>query len=431
MNFDLFNLHPRLLTNLQTLGFKTPTPIQQQAIPAILQNEDLMGLAQTGTGKTAAFVLPLLHKLIAGPRKQVRALVIAPTRELAQQIHEAICELGKDTSLRSIALYGGVNIYGQKQKLKRGVEIVVACPGRLLDHLGQHTINLSQLEILVLDEADQMFDMGFLPSIRKILQQLPTKKQTLLFSATMPTELRKLAHDILHKPITVQLSNTAPVASVKHAVYPVSPQLKTALLIKLLQTIESKSILVFTRTKQKAKQVAQQLENVGYNATSLQGNLSQSKRKTALNAFRDGSMPILVATDIAARGIDVAHISHVINYDMPDTLEAYTHRIGRTGRANKQGDALTFITREDAHRVRAIERAIGSRIPSHTLSNFDYKESAPQKKSQHDFAGKPKAKPSHKFSKPKFSREKFPKQKSRRKKSSCQNYQKSKQPYAG
>lgn len=383
MTFESFNLHPRILSNAQAQGYKTPTPIQQKAIPTILNKQDVMGLAQTGTGKTAAFVLPILNRLMEGPRGQIRALIIAPTRELAQQIHEAICDLSHDTGLRSTPLYGGQNIFRQKQKLRRGVEIVVACPGRLLDHVGQQTIDLNKLEVLVLDEADQMFDMGFLPAIRKVLQHVPKKRQSLLFSATMPNELRKLATDILHQPVTIQVGSSAPTTNVSQALYPVSQHLKTELLIKILQTVDPKSILVFTRTKHKAKQVAEQLEEAGYRATSLQGNLSQNKRQSALNSFRDGSLQILVATDIASRGIDVAGISHVINYDIPETVEAYTHRIGRTGRANKLGDAFTLVTREDMSKVRAIERTTGVRLKNITIADFDYNARTPMR---HDHA---------------------------------------------
>lgn len=379
MNFESFNLHSRILSKVQAFGYITPTPIQQQAIPAILNKQDVLGLAQTGTGKTAAFVLPILNQLMDGPKGIVRALIIAPTRELAQQIHETIGELGQNTGIRSTALYGGMNIFRQKQSLRRGVEIVVACPGRLLDHLGQNTVDLTKLEILVLDEADQLFDMGFLPAIRRILQQIPSKRQSLLFSATMPNELRKLATDILQRPVTIQVGNSAPIATVSHALYPVTQNLKTELLIKILQSVDIKSILVFTRTKQKAKRVAEQLEDAGYRATSLQGNLSQSKRRSALDSFRDGSLQVLVATDIASRGIDVAGISHVINYDMPETVEAYIHRIGRTGRASKLGNAFTLVTHEDTSRVRAVERTMNMRLKNITIPDFDYKANSQQR----------------------------------------------------
>lgn len=372
MNFNSFNLNPTLLSTIATLGYTTPTPIQSQSIPQILLGHDVMGLAQTGTGKTAAFVLPILQRLLQGQRSCVRALIIAPTRELAQQIHEAISALAKSTKVRSITLYGGVNINPQIKSLAHGVEIVVACPGRLLDHLQQRTIDLSKTEVLVLDEADQMFDMGFLPTIRKILRYLPQKRQTLLFSATMPDAIHDLAHDVLHKPIKIQVGHSAPATSVKQVLFPVSPHLKTELLIHLLKKTNKESVLIFTRTKHSAKKIALKLENIGFSATSLQGNLSQNKRQSAMNGFRDGTIQILVATDIASRGIDVASISHVINYDIPSTVEAYIHRIGRTGRAAKDGEAFTLITPEDQSEVRAIERVLGRKIEQYQFEDFDY-----------------------------------------------------------
>ncbi|MDA8104420.1 MAG: DEAD/DEAH box helicase, partial [Nitrospiraceae bacterium] len=341
MEFHTFNFHPRVLAGVKSAGYVTPTPIQAEAIPQVLQGRDLMGLAQTGTGKTAAFVLPILERLMPGPRGHVRALVVAPTRELAEQIHVEIGRLGRQTNLRSAAIYGGVSIQPQIQKLRSGTEIVVACPGRLLDHINQRTIDLSGAEVLVLDEADRMFDMGFLPDVRRIIRHLPPKRQTLLFSATMPDDIRRLAQEVLQAPVTVQVSHSAPANTVAHALYPVGQHLKTALLLELLRHTDTESVLIFTRTKHRAKRVGQQLEKAGHRAASLQGNLSQNKRQEALDGFRRGSYQILVATDIAARGIDVSSISHVINYDMPDTSDAYTHRIGRTGRAAKTGDAFT------------------------------------------------------------------------------------------
>lgn len=379
MNFKTFNFHPHIAAGVQALGYITPTPVQLQSIPSILQGRDVMALAQTGTGKTAAFVLPILQRLMQGPRERLRALIIAPTRELAEQIHEAIGGLGKQTGLRSVTIYGGVSINPQIQKLRRGTEIAVACPGRLLDHLRQGTINVSQVEVLVLDEADRMFDMGFLPDVRKILKHLPAQRQTLFFSATMPADIRRLAHDILRDPVTVQIDHTVPLTTVSHALYPVDQHLKTSMLTEILRHTNTESVLIFTRTKHRAKQVSRQLEKAGYCATSLQGNLSQNQRQAALDGFRDGSFKILVATDIAARGIDVSRISHVINYDIPDTAEAYTHRIGRTGRAAKTGDAFTLITREDASMVRTIENALDVKLERRTLKDFNY--TAPAQKS--------------------------------------------------
>jgi len=388
MQFKKFNLHPRVAAGIAAAGYVTPTPIQDQAIPPVLSGRDVMGLAQTGTGKTAAFALPILHRLEQGGRGVVRALIIAPTRELAEQINDAVTALGRQTRLRSITVYGGVSANPQIDKLKRGVEIVVACPGRLLDHINQGTIDLSSLEILVLDEADQMFDMGFLPDIRRILAKLPRQRQTLLFSATMPVEIRGLAREVLRDPVTIQVGNTAPPVTVSHAVYPVEQHLKTPLLLELLHHTDTESVLIFTRTKHRAKRLGEQLEKAGYKASSLQGNLSQNRRQAALSGFRDGTFQILVATDIAARGIDVSQVSHVINYDIPDTPEAYVHRIGRTGRAARSGDAFTMVTTDDSLMVRTIEKKLGTALERRTVEGFDYNVPAPQK--DREFARPPR-----------------------------------------
>ena len=377
MSFTSFNFHPQIAAGVKALGYNTPTPIQRQAIPPVLQGHDVMGLAQTGTGKTAAFVLPILERLTKGPAGRVRALVIAPTRELAEQIHDAIRALGYHTKRRSTTIYGGVSMNPQIQKLRTGVEIVVACPGRLLDHIRQGTINLSSVEVLVLDEADRMFDMGFLPDIRKIIKHIPAQRQTLLFGATMPDDIRQLAQEILRTPVTVQVNPAAPAITVAHALFPIAQHLKTPLLLELLRHTDTESVLIFTRTKHRAKRLGQQLEKAGYQAASLQGNLSQNQRQAALDGFRDGSYQVLVATDIAARGIDVSRISHVINYDMPDSTDSYTHRIGRTGRAEKTGDAFTFVTREDEAMVHSIERVLGAKVERRKLEGFDYKKPAP------------------------------------------------------
>ncbi len=372
MSFSSFNFDSRIAQGVTALGYETPTPIQVQAIPPVTAGRDLIGLAQTGTGKTAAFVLPILQRLLTGPRGRVRALIIAPTRELAEQINDAIRDLGAHTRIRSTTVYGGVSMNNQIAKLRAGVEIVVACPGRLLDHIREKTITLSGLEVLVLDEADRMFDMGFLPDIRRILAHLPKQRQTLLFSATMPDDVRKLAHDILHQPTTVQVAFEKPLETVAHALYPVPAHLKTPLLLRLLAGTDTESVLIFTRTKHRARRVAQQLKAAGFAATALQGNLSQNQRQKAMAGFRDGSYQIMVATDIAARGLDIALISHVINYDIPDTVDAYTHRIGRTGRAARTGDAFTLTTSDDADMVRDIERALKSRLERVKLPDFDY-----------------------------------------------------------
>jgi ATP-dependent RNA helicase RhlE len=382
MGFQSFQFHSSIAAGIKAAGYTTPTPIQEQAIPSVMAGCDVMGLAQTGTGKTAAFALPILHRLMQGERGRIRALIVAPTRELAEQIHEAFGEMGRQTRLKSMTIYGGVNVNPQIDKLKRGVEIIVACPGRLLDHIGQGTIDLSRVEVLVLDEADQMFDMGFLPDIRRILKHLPTQRQTLLFSATMPDDIRRLASDILVKPVTVQAGSTAPPVTVTHALYPVGQHLKTPLLLELLRHTDTESVLIFTRTKHRAKRLGEQLEKAGYKAASLQGNLSQNRRQAALDGFRDGTFQILVATDIAARGIDVSQISHVVNYDIPDTAEAYIHRIGRTGRAARSGDAFTLVTTEDTIMVRTIEKKLASQLERRMVEGFDYAVPAPHKDSE-------------------------------------------------
>ena len=383
MGFQSFQFDARLNANIKAQGYTQPTPIQAQSMPAILEKRDVMGLAQTGTGKTAAFVLPIIQGLLKDKTtKGVRALVVAPTRELAQQIHEEIVKLSHGTGLGSVTLYGGVNIKPQIKSLQQGVDIVVACPGRLLDHVEQRTINLMTVKTLVLDEADQMFDMGFLPSIRRILRFVPKQRQTLLFSATMPEAIHELAHDILVNPVMVKVAESKAAKTVKHTLFPVAKHLKVPLLIALLKSTTIQSVLVFTRTKHSAKKVAQKLEQVGFSATSLQGNLSQNKRQEAMNGFRDGSLQILVATDIAARGIDVTRISHVINFDIPSTVETYIHRIGRTGRAEKFGEAFTLISAEDASEVRSIERVLGGKIEQRLLDGFDYdaKAASPMRK---------------------------------------------------
>ena len=376
MEFNTFGFHHQVAAGVKAARYVTPTPIQEQAIPQVMKGQDVVGLAQTGTGKTAAFVLPILHRLMQGRRERVRALVIAPTRELAEQIHEAVGTLGRRTGLKSVSVYGGVGFNPQAEKLKRA-EIVVACPGRLLDHINRGTVDLSHLEVLVLDESDRMFDMGFLPDIRKIIKRVPAKRQTLLFSATMPDDIRRLAQEILKAPVTVQVNATGPASTVSHMLYPVEQHRKTALLLELLRHTDTESVLIFTRTKHRAKRLGEQLGRAAYRAASLQGNLSQARRQAVMNGFRDGTIQILVATDIAARGIDVTQISHVINYDMPDTTDAYTHRIGRTGRNAKTGDAFTFITAEDEEMVRSIERVLRAKVKRCTLNGFDYNKAAP------------------------------------------------------
>jgi len=379
MNFDTFNFHPSIMDGVHALGYSIPTPIQLQAIPPIMQGRDVIGLAQTGTGKTAAFALPILEHLRAGPRGGVRALIVSPTRELAEQICKVINDLGRRTGLKSVTIYGGVNMAHQIQNLHGNPDIVVACPGRLLDHLWKGTICLSKLEILVIDEADRMLDMGFIPDIRNILGCILHKHQTLLFSATMPTSIRRLTREFLHDPVTVQIGRTLPAETVSHVLYPVRQHLKTTLLTGILNKTKTDSVLVFTRTKYRTKRVAQQLERLGFRVTSLQGNLSQNQRQTALKGFRNGSIKILVATDIAARGIDVLSISHVINYDMPESTDDYIHRIGRTGRVEKSGDAITLVTGADAEKILALEKILNAPLKRLTLAGFDYSRPAPEK----------------------------------------------------
>ncbi|NLF65454.1 MAG: DEAD/DEAH box helicase [Chloroflexi bacterium] len=379
MTFQQFHLDPRLQAGIKAAGYVTPTPIQQQAIPGILAGRDLLGLAPTGTGKTAAFMLPILHHLLKQqPRREngrapVRVLIVAPTRELAEQIRQSAVALSQKTGLRSIAVYGGVGKKPQIDALRRGADIVVACPGRLLDLAGERAIDLSRVEILVLDEADRMFDMGFLPDIRRILKLVPEKRQTLFFSATMPADVDKLARQILKNPATVSIGARAPVKTVSHTLYPVTPKLKTPLLLAMLERTATGRVLIFTRTKRRARFLARDLEQQGYNVSALQGNMSQIKRQKAIDGFRSGRHDILVATDVASRGIDVADISHVINFDMPDTVDAYTHRIGRTGRAEETGEAFTFAEPTDIAMVRSIEKVLGSRIERRRLEGFDYR----------------------------------------------------------
>ena len=372
MKFDAFDLNRDILAAVAAQGYHEPTPIQEKAIPHVLEGRDLLGLAQTGTGKTAAFALPLIQMLGKAPRRRISVLVLAPTRELASQINESFKSLSRGSGLKSMAVFGGIDIKPQTNALGRGVEIVAACPGRLLDLLTRRSIDLSGVKHLVIDEADRLFDMGFLPDIRRIVRALPVRRQTMLFSATMPRELRRLADEMLHDAATVQIGDMKPASTVSHALYPVEHHLKAALLRELLVRTATGSVLVFTRTKHRAERLARQLSHGGFPAASLQGNLSQNRRRQAIDGFRSGAYRILVATDIAARGLDISTISHVINFDMPDTADAYTHRIGRTGRASRTGEAFTFVTRDDARMIAAIESTLGSPIARNVLPGFDY-----------------------------------------------------------
>lgn len=389
MKFDAFDLNQDILAAIAGQGYDIPTPIQEKAIPSILAGRDLLGLAQTGTGKTAAFALPLIQRLSQGPRRRIRALILAPTRELASQINEAFNALSKGTGLRSMAVFGGIDIMPQAAAFRRGVEIIAACPGRLLDHITRRSIDLKSVEYLVIDEADRLFDMGFLPDIRRIVKVLPAKRQTLLFSATMPAELRHLADEMLNDAVTVQIGHMKPASTVSHALYPIEHHLKTALLKELLARTQTGSVLVFTRTKHRAERLARQLLRAGFEAVSLQGDLSQNKRSHAIEGFRNGTYRVLVATDIAARGLDVSAISHVINYDIPDTADAYTHRIGRTGRASRTGQAFTFVTRDDARMIAVIERTLGETIARRKLPGFDYAADRPGRDRARPAPGRP------------------------------------------
>jgi ATP-dependent RNA helicase RhlE len=380
MSFDHFGLDARLMAGIKSVGFVNPTPIQEQAVPAIMQGKDVLGLAQTGTGKTAAFMLPILQRLSKGPRRQLRALIIAPTRELAEQIHQATRALGHRTSVRSVAIYGGVSKGPQIKALRSGTEIVVACPGRLLDLTRDGHVDYSRIEVFVLDEADRLFDMGFMPDIKRIISRLPRDRQTLFFSATMPEDVRRLADEKLADQVTIQIGALAPASTVSHALFPVPQNLKKNLLLHMLDKTASGRVLIFTRTKYRARNLARDLQKAGYRAAALQGNMSQRQRQQAIDGFRQGRYDILAATDVASRGIDVAEISHVINFDIPDTADAYTHRIGRTGRAHESGKAYTFAGTGDEAMVHQIEKAVGSPLERQRVDGFDYGNFQPEKR---------------------------------------------------
>ncbi len=370
--FDQFGLDKTLIDGVRALGFTNPRPIQAETIPAGLDGRDVLGLAQTGTGKTAAFALPLLQWILKERREGPCALVLAPTRELATQIAAEIKALSKYTRLKMVTIYGGVSAHHQVRVLRQNPEIVVGCPGRVLDLLQQGKLRLGGVDTLVLDEADHMFDMGFLPDIRQILNALPDNRQNLLFSATMPKEVRRLANEVLDKPHVVELANAAPAGTIDHALFPVSERRKRDLLEHMLQNDNCDSAIVFTRTKHRARRLADQLCKAGHRAVGLQGNMSQSQRDRAMKGFRTRRFDILVATDIVARGIDVSGVSHVINFDVPNTPEAYTHRIGRTGRAEREGVACTFITSADNSWIRATERMIGKPIQRRQVDGFEF-----------------------------------------------------------
>jgi ATP-dependent RNA helicase RhlE len=373
MSFADLSLHPSLLSAIKELGYQRPTPIQMDAIPPALEGRDLLACAATGSGKTAAFMLPILQRLMQLPRGKTRALVLAPTRELAAQILEDMQSLAVHTPVTGASVFGGVGMGPQEHAFRSGVDIIIATPGRLLDHFKQPYAKLDALEVLVLDEADRMLDMGFLPDIRRILKQIPQKRQTLFFSATMPPPIAVLTREMLRSPATINLERESkPAAGITQAIYPVAQELKSALLVELLKRGDMQEVLVFTRTKHRANRLAEHLVKQGVMAERIHGNRSQTQRTAALAGFKSGKYRVLVATDIAARGIDVEALGHVVNFDVPQVPADYIHRIGRTGRAEHEGDAFTFVSRDEEGDLAAIEKVLGKRLPRVTVPDFDY-----------------------------------------------------------
>src|SRR4051812_3346002 len=381
VSFAELDLAPEVLHAVRDAGYTHPTPIQQQAIPLALAGRDLIGLAQTGTGKTAGFTLPIVHNLITTPLAdadgqpvhRVRVLILTPTRELAAQVEESFRKYGKHTELRVVPVYGGVGLEPQSKALRRGVDVVVATPGRLLDHMERGNVSFDDLEVLVLDEADRMLDMGFAPQINRVVGEVPKYRQTLLFSATMPPEVEALARKYLRKPVVVQVGvRSAAASTVTHAVYPVPREKKNALLVQLLTGKVHESVLIFSRTKHGADRIVRDLEKAGVSATAMHADKSQAQRTRALQDFKDGKISVLVATDIAQRGLDISGITHVVNYDVPQQAEDYVHRIGRTGRAASEGDAYTFMAPDEIAMVRTIERVIGQQIPRISVPGYDF-----------------------------------------------------------
>ena len=368
---DSFGLDSSILRGVEAAGFEEPRPIQIQTIPAVMAGRDVLGLAETGSGKTAAFGLPMLSRFVQEAGRGPRALILAPTRELATQIATELQMLAKFTRLRVATVFGGVSAHRQIQALKRRPEIVVGCPGRILDLHSRRVLPLDAVETLVIDEADHMFDMGFLPDLRRILEALPKERQNMLFSATMPSEIRRLAKRVLDHPHIVELGHSKPVSTIDHALYPVHPDRKFHLLERILAEDGFVQAIVFTRTKHRAKRLAKQLDAAGHRAIALQGNMSQNARDRAMRGFRAHDYDVLVAPDIAARGIDVVQVSHVVNFDMPTTPDAYTHRIGRTGRAERAGRAYTLVCSEDRSMIGAVEARIAESIPRRSIEGFD------------------------------------------------------------
>ena len=373
MPFSSFGLHPDLLRGIRELGFTRPTPIQQEAIPPAMAGKDVLACAMTGSGKTAAFLLPIMQQLMAKPRGTTRALILTPTRELAAQIDAHLAELAVHSPITGAAVFGGVGMSPQEHAFRSGVDVVVATPGRLLDHLRQPYARLDKLEILVLDEADRMLDMGFLPDIRRILKQLPTKRQTLFFSATMPGPILELTRELLRHPAMINLERkAAPAVGITQAVYPVREDLKAELFLELIRRGVLHDVIVFTRTKHRSNRLADYLTTHGVSCARIHGNRSQAQRTDALEGFKAGRIKVLVATDIVARGIDVEELGHVVNFDVPHQPEDYIHRVGRTARAEATGDAFTFVAPEEEGDLRAIERAVGHKLLRVTLPDFDY-----------------------------------------------------------
>ena len=373
MTFSKFKLDPNILKGIREMGFARPTPIQSDAIPPAMEGRDLLACASTGSGKTAAFLLPIIDQLISKSRRTTRALVLTPTRELAVQIVEQGNAMAVHTPVTAAAIIGGVGMGPQEHAFRSGTDILVATPGRLLDHMKSSYAKLDRIEFLVLDEADRMLDMGFLPDIRRILKVLPVKRQTLFFSATMPKPIAVLAGEMLKKPTTINLERTSmPATGITQALYPVPQELKSALFVELLRRGDMKEALVFTRTKHRANRLAEYLGKNGVKSERIHGNRSQSQRTEALAGFKSGKYRVLVATDIAARGIDVEALGHVVNFDVPPAAEDYIHRVGRTGRAEMTGEAFTFFSPQEEPNIKSIERAIGRKLPRVYIEGFDY-----------------------------------------------------------
>jgi ATP-dependent RNA helicase RhlE len=373
MSFDTFSLNPALLKGVQDLGFSRATPIQSEAIPPGMEGRDVLACAMTGSGKTAAFLLPIVHKLMERPRGTTRALILTPTRELAAQIHQHLGELAVHTGVKGAAVFGGVGAKPQEQAFRQGVDIIIATPGRLLDHLQYSYASFDKLEYLVLDEADRMLDMGFLPDIRRILKHVPTKRQTFFFSATLPPPIVKLGQEMLDRPASINVERrSAPAKGITQAIYPVPQKLKARLVTELLRRDDLGNAIVFCRTKHRANRLAEVLDKEGFGVARIHGNRSQTARTEALAGFKSGKYRVLVATDIVARGIDVEALEHVVNFDVPNVPEDYIHRVGRTARAEATGEAYTLVSPEEEQNMKSIERAVGKSIPRVRVPDFDY-----------------------------------------------------------